>query len=134
MNMLNACGVEVGGNMHFNEIYQAIEKYHIQLGHNRPFDSMEQRMQSMRNSALGLMMELAELVDSTPWKPWRSTSSQLFDKDNATREVIDIIFFLVGICENLKITPREIEDKFELVLENNYARLQNGYSQKGGDK
>ncbi len=79
------------------------------------------------------MMELAELVDSTPWKPWRKVVNQPVDKNNATREVVDIIFFLVAIFENLDITPREIENKFTKVLLNNYDRLNNGYSKIGGD-
>ena len=134
--MLKICGLIKGGGgttMHFNVIFQQIEEYHKALGHSRAFDTMEQRMQSMRNGSLALMMELAELVDSTPWKPWREIADQPFDKDNATREIVDIIFFLVQICEQLQITPFEIEDKFNNVLKNNYARLDNGYSKKGGD-
>ena len=120
--------------MYFNIMFQLIEEYHKALGYNRPLDTLSQRMQSMRNSSLALMMELAELIDSTPWKPWRDVVDQEFDKDNATREVVDIIFFLVSICEELHITPREIEGKFHQVLKNNYARLNNGYSKIGGDK
>ena len=119
--------------MYFNVMFQLIEEYHRALGHNRPLDTLSQRMQSMRNSSLGLIMEVAELIDSTPWKPWRDIVDQEFDKDNATREVVDIMFFLVSICEELHITPREIEDKFLQVLKNNYTRLDNGYSKKGGD-
>jgi len=115
--------------MHFNVMFQAIEQYHMEHGHTKPGD-----MQSLRNNALALMMELAELVDSVPWKPWRPEKEQTFDRLNAVREVVDIIFFLVGICENLEISPRDIEDMFEKVLKNNYARLDNGYSKKGGDK
>ncbi len=119
--------------MYFNDLFQQIEEYHKELGHNRPFDTMDQRMQSMRNSALGLMMELAELIDSTPWKPWRPTTSQQFDKSNAIREVVDIIFFLVSICEELHISSQEIEAKFHEVLKNNYSRLEDGYSKKGDE-
>jgi dimeric dUTPase (all-alpha-NTP-PPase superfamily) len=122
--MQKTCGKENGFIMYLNELFMQIEEYHKTLGHN------DKNMQSMRNNALALMMELAELVDSTPWKPWRSIEDQSFDKDNAVREVVDIIFFLVGICENLEITPQEIEDKFYRILKNNYARLDNGYSER----
>lgn len=114
--------------MNFIQMFKEIEEYHKQLGHSRAFDTMEQRMQSLRNGALALIMELAELLDSTPWKPWREIDDQPFDKDNATRELVDIIFFLVQICEQLYITPRELIDKYQQVLKNNYARLENGYS------
>ena len=117
--------------MYFNVMFQQIEEYHKALGHGRAFDTLDQRMQSMRNSSLALMMELAELVNSTPWKPW--ANNQELDIDNAKREVIDIIFFLVSICEQLEISAVELEDKFTEVLVNNYKRLDNGYSKKGGD-
>ena len=120
--------------MNFEFMFNQIEEYHKILGHSRSFDTMEQRMQSLRNGSLALMMELAELVDSIPWKPWREIADQTFDKDNATREIVDIIFFLVQICEQIQITPREIEHKFNQVLLNNYDRLTDGYSKKGGDK
>lgn len=119
--------------MKIRTMFQLIEDYHKHLGHNRPFDTMPQRMQSMRNSALALMMELAELIDSTPWKPWRNIADQEFDKDNAVREVVDIVFFLVSICEELHITSEDFEIKFHEVISNNYKRLDNGYSLKGGD-
>ena len=119
--------------MKIRTMFQLIEDYHKVLGHNRPFDTFEQRMQAMRNNALALVMELAELVDSVPWKPWRHVSDQPEDKDNAVREVVDIIFFLVGICENLHITAEDIEIKFHEVIKNNYKRLDSGYSLKGGD-
>ena len=119
--------------MRFDIMFTLIEEYHRALGHNRPLDTLSQRMQSMRNSSLGLIMEIAELIDSTPWKPWRDIVDQKFDKDNAVREIVDIIFFLVSICEELHITPDEIENKFHQVLKNNYTRLDNGYSKKGGD-
>lgn len=122
--------------LRFYEMYGRIETYHSALGQRRAFDSPEQRMQSVRDLSLGLMMELAELVDSVPWKPWRPVGAQPEDLDNATREVVDIIFFLVAICEDLEITPEMIEAKFRTVLANNYARIKTGYSQdprKGGD-
>lgn len=120
--------------MDFKVMFRAIKSYHEELGHNMADGSLDQRMQSMRNSALALVMELSELVDSTPWKSWRKIEDQTFDKDNATREVIDIIFFLVSICEELHITPQELEKKFDEVVTNNFARLDSGYSLKGGNK
>ena len=121
--------------MEFKEMYNLIEDYHAALGQRRTYDTMEQRVQSVRNLSLAVMMELAELVDSTPWKPWRPMEDQGFDRDNAAREVIDIMFFLVAICEDLNITAEQLETKFAAVLHNNLLRLENGYSKKmgGGD-
>jgi NTP pyrophosphatase (non-canonical NTP hydrolase) len=119
--------------MYFNVMFQQIEEYHKALGHTRAFDTEKQRMQSVRNHLLALYQEVAELTDSLPWKPWRDMANQPFDTENVMREMVDIVFFLVGICEELGITPRDLEKKFMEVLKNNYARLDNGYSKKGGD-
>jgi len=119
--------------MKFSQMFKLIEDYHKILGHNRPFDTLEQRMNSFRNSSLALMMELAELVDSMPWKPWRSVEEQTYDIENAKREVVDILFFLVSLCEEMHVTAEDIEIKFHQVIANNYKRLDNGYSKKGGD-
>jgi len=131
--MQRICGKENGYIMDVEYMFRRIEDYHKYLGHNKSFGSMEQRMQSVRNNGLAVVMELAELIGSVPWKPWRPISDQPFDKDNAIREVIDIAFFLVSICEELHITPQELVFKYEQVLDNNYKRLDNGYSMKGGD-
>jgi NTP pyrophosphatase (non-canonical NTP hydrolase) len=114
-------------------MFHQIEQYHKELGYLRAWDTDEQRIQAIRNKGLALYQEVGELIDSFPWKPWRNMCDQTHDTDNATREIIDIIFFLVAICEDAGITPLELEVKFSEVLQNNYARLDNGYSKKGGD-
>ena len=118
------------------DLYWRIEQYHKDLGYDRASFTKSERMEDFRNNALALMMEVSELVDSVPWKPWRDLKDQKLDKDNATREVVDILFFLVGLCETLQISSTELEDKFYRVLGNNQERLKNGYSKKmteGGD-
>lgn len=122
--------------LRFNEMFEQIHDYHIILGQREIFATPEQQMQQVRNFSLALMMELAELTDSVPWKPWRAYADQPMDINNATREVVDCLFFLAGICETLGISPNDIVRKFREVLANNYKRLENGYSQdpkKGGD-
>jgi len=118
-------------------MFHRIESYHDDLGQRRAFATTEQQMESARTQALALMMEVAELVDSFPWKPWREVVTQTWDEENIKREVVDILFFLVGFCEVFNIRPHELMDKFDEVLKNNYLRLTNGYSKvgygKGGD-
>jgi hypothetical protein len=137
MTILNqgVCGKESGSIMSltFRAMYELIEEYHHDLGYKRATYSSEQRLQDFRNNVVALMMELAELTDSVPWKPWREIQDQPMDKDNACREVIDIIFFLVGLCEILEISVEELETKFYYILGNNYVRIDTDYSKKMED-
>jgi len=118
----------------FEEMYKVIQDYHGALGHCRVFDTELQRFQAIRNKSLALMMEVAELVDSLPWKPWREIEDQPYDLDNAKREIVDIIFFLVGICEDLAIEPEDIEEKFFQVFHNNQKRIASGYNKIDFDR
>jgi NTP pyrophosphatase (non-canonical NTP hydrolase) len=121
----------------FIRMFDQVQEYHTLLGQRRVFDSQAQKVASSRNIALAIMMELAELVDSIQWKPWRELADQPFDRENIKREIVDILFFLVAFCEDYEITGQELYDKFQWVLAHNYERLTNGYSKKnfkkGGD-
>ena len=72
-----------------------------------------------REYSLALFMEVAELVDSLNWKPWRG---QPMDRENLKREMIDVLFFVHHIARNHNITPEELRDKFKQVMKNNINR------------
>ena len=85
-------------------------------------DAFQDSMGSHFNDAeysLGLFMEVAELVDSMNWKPWRG---QPLDRENLKREMIDVLFFVHHIARNHNITPEELRDKFKQVMKNNINR------------
>ena len=115
--------------MEIKELFLQIEVYHRKLGY---FDRQEidpaKRMDRLRDNVLAVHAELTELLDSFPWKPWRAIKSQSWDMDNAKREIVDILFFLVAICEIAHIEWFEIEYKFWEILRQNYDRIDNGYS------
>lgn len=110
-----------------SEMLKRIWDYHDKLGHDT-YKSEEEQVQILREGCLALFMEVAELTDSFPWKPWRKIDDQMSDKDNACREMVDIFFFLAKVMRAAKITPEEFIAKFEWVLNNNLDRLKNGYS------
>lgn len=120
--------------MELKTLFDQIEKYHKKLGQHPVIDTPHQRMQRFRNVNLAIIAEVIELLDSMPWKPWRELDQSFWDTDNATREIVDILFFLGSVLEILEITPEQLIKKFEWVLKNNYERITNGYSkvEKGG--
>lgn len=74
---------------------------------------------SDREYSLALFMEVAELVDSLNWKPWRG---QPMDRENLKREMVDVLYFVHHIARNHNITPEELRDKFKQVMKNNINR------------
>ena len=74
---------------------------------------------SDREYSLALFMEVAELVDSMNWKPWRG---QLMDRENLKREIVDVIFFLHHIARNHNITKEELRAKYKEVMKRNIDR------------
>ena len=73
--------------------------------------------------------EMAELIDSVPWKWW--AKYQKFDEQNARVEVVDLFHFLVSIAQTLGMTPDDVYQacaaKEHAV---NHARQDSGYAVK----
>lgn len=120
--------------MEIIKCFGTIKEYHKKLGYDFVNMTEEEKMRHLRDFALGLNQEVAELVNSTPWKPWRPIEDQTLDLHNATREIVDCIFFLAGICEIFNIPPEEINAMFGTVMRNNNSRITKGYNKIiGGD-
>ena len=75
--------------------------------------------------------ELAELVDSTPWKWW--AKYQKFDIDNARIEVVDMLHFLVSLAQVLGLTADDLFDLYAKKHKVNQKRQDSGYSRKTKD-
>lgn len=124
--------------MDIKQIFEEIEKYHNTLGyHDRDPMTTKRHQERLRQIGLALFVEVGELVDSLPWKPWRAHRDQQYLKDNALREIVDIVFFLVAMCELLDFTAEDFIEKYNYILKHNYIRLAAGYNNpeeiKGGD-
>lgn len=114
--------------MKLQEMFKQIEDYQISLGGDIREASDQEKLDCARICSLALYQEVAELVDSFPFKPWREVSDQTMDVDNMEREVIDIIFFLAQITRCFGIEGQDLVERFDKVLANNKERIQNGYS------
>jgi len=110
------------------EMFERIEEYQTKLGGDIKDMSYQEKLDRARICSLAMYQEVAELVDSFPFKPWREVSAQPMDIDNMEREAIDIIFFMAQILRCFRITPADLEQRFHKVLKNNYERIENGYS------
>jgi NTP pyrophosphatase (non-canonical NTP hydrolase) len=109
------------------KMFSDIASYHTTLGYPRKPKNLEDRKQMTVEIGLALHQEVAELIDSFDWKPWKDG---LWDRVNTKEEMIDIFFFLGSLLELFNILPRELEEAFELKLEKNYNRIRSGYNKE----
>lgn len=80
------------------------------------------------NYSRALGQELAELVDSVPWKWW--ASYQEMDTQNAKVEVVDMLHFLVSLAQVLGMDAEELHQIYKGKHEVNHKRQDSGYNEK----
>lgn len=110
------------------KIFKLQEKLNIKIGIDVKKMSNEEKIQWILNYTRAMQQEVAELIDSLPWKWW--ANYQKFDKQNAKVEVIDILHFLISIAQLLDIS---CIDLYKAYLEKNHVnhhRQESGYNFK----
>ena len=75
--------------------------------------SMPERIQFIKDNALGAYRELGEILYELPTKSHRSDVVQNNDVQKAREEAIDTLKFLFNICILLEMTPEMLHEMFE---------------------
>ena len=88
----------------------------------------EERVKWVLNYSRALGQELAELVDSVPWKWW--AKYQKFDKQNAKVEIVDMVHFLISLAQTLGLEARDVFDSYVRKNRVNFERQKIGYLTK----
>ena len=83
----------------------------------------------VRNYALAMSQEIAELVDSTNWKWWR-TKVDLFDEQNLRVELVDILHFWVSACQVMGLSAADVHRMYLQKNAVNRQRQAAGYIEK----
>lgn len=83
------------------------------------------------NYTRAMQQEMAELIDSVPWKWW--AKYQKFDQQNARVEVVDLFHFLVSLAQTLGMTAEDVYQAYLAKNEVNHARQASGYSVKDAE-
>ena len=83
----------------------------------------------LRNYALAMTQETAELVDSTNWKWWR-TKVDLFDEQNLKVELVDILHFWVSACQVMGLSAEDVLRMYMQKNAINAQRQDRGYASK----
>jgi len=103
------------------------------LEQNKPgpdYDEIPRRRdlqnQWIRNYSLAMSQEIAELVDSTNWKWWR-TKVDLFDEQNLKVELVDILHFWVSACQVMGLSAEDVHRMYMQKNAVNRKRQDEGY-------
>jgi dimeric dUTPase (all-alpha-NTP-PPase superfamily) len=111
-----------------DKIFEMQAKLTARLGVRLENLSEQKKIDWILKYSRALQQEVAELVDSVPWKWW--AKYQDFDEQNARVELIDILHFLVSIAQVLGMTPEDFFEAYQKKNDINHKRQDSGYAIK----
>jgi dimeric dUTPase (all-alpha-NTP-PPase superfamily) len=112
----------------FDEIFRMQDALNRRIGVALPPQGEEEKAKWILNYTRAMQQEIAELIDSVPWKWW--AKYQEFDEQNARVEVVDLFHFLISLAQTLGMSA---EDVFQAYVKKNQVNLQrqeSGYVKK----
>jgi dimeric dUTPase (all-alpha-NTP-PPase superfamily) len=110
------------------EIFRMQEALNERIGVRlRGIDDAE-KTKWVLNYTRAMQQELAELIDSVPWKWW--AKYQKFDEQNARVEVVDLFHFLISIAQALGMSADDVNDAYVKKNKVNHERQDSGYAVK----
>lgn len=110
------------------EIFRMQEELNARIGVNLDGISDEEQAKWVLNYSRAMQQEMAELIDSVPWKWW--ANYQTFDKQNAKVEVIDLFHFLISMAQTLGMSADDVFDAYVAKNRVNHQRQETGYTEK----
>lgn len=90
--------------------------------------SEEEKTKWLLNYSRAMTQEIAELIDSVPWKWW--AKYQKFDEQNARVEVVDLFHFLISMAQVLGMSADDVFAAYCKKNEVNFKRQETGYTKK----
>lgn len=110
------------------EIFKMQEELNARIGVNLKGIDDEEQAKWVLNYSRAMQQEMAELIDSVPWKWW--AKYQTFDKQNAKVEVIDLFHFLISMAQTLGMTADDVFEAYVAKNRVNHQRQDSGYTVK----
>ncbi len=112
----------------FDEIFQMQKNLNERIGVLTDGLNEEEKAKWILNYTRAMEQELAELVDSVPWKWW--AKYQEFDEQNAKVEVVDLFHFLISLAQVLGMSAEDVYQAYLKKNEVNHQRQESGYREK----
>ena len=114
-----------------DEIFDQQDALNKRIGVNTDSMSDEEKAKWVLNYTRAMQQEIAELIDSVPWKWW--AKYQEFDEQNAKVEVVDLFHFLISLAQVLGMTPEDAYEAYTKKNKVNHSRQDSGYVKKDED-
>jgi dimeric dUTPase (all-alpha-NTP-PPase superfamily) len=83
------------------------------------------RCEYFKDMSMAAMLEIAEMVEETGWKPW--SSSWHINREQAMAEWIDVWHFMMNCANALEMTEGEIVARYEQKAAINRERAASNY-------
>ena len=113
-----------------DELFDLQAALNKRIGVDTASMSEADKIQWVLNYTRAMQQEMAELVDSVPWKWW--ANYQEFDEQNAKVEVVDLFHFLISLAQVLGMTPQDVHAAYTKKNQVNHQRQASGYVKKDG--
>jgi dimeric dUTPase (all-alpha-NTP-PPase superfamily) len=112
----------------FEEIFRMQDSLNRRIGVSLPPTTEEEKAKWILNYTRAMQQEMAELVDSVPWKWW--AKYQKFDEQNARVEVVDLFHFLISLAQTLGMSAEDVFQAYVKKNKVNLERQESGYVKK----
>jgi dimeric dUTPase (all-alpha-NTP-PPase superfamily) len=109
----------------FEELFRMQESLNARIGVHTAGMSEEEQTKWLLNYSRAMSQEMAELIDSVPWKWW--AKYQKFDAQNARVEVVDLFHFLISMAQVLGMSADDVFNAYVKKNEVNFKRQEEGY-------
>lgn len=111
-----------------DQIFSMQEELNVRIGVLTKGMDDEAKTKWVLNYSRAMQQELAELIDSVPWKWW--AKYQELDEQNARVEVVDLFHFLISLAQVLGMSAEDIRDAYVKKNKVNHDRQDSGYQIK----
>ncbi|MDA3872827.1 MAG: dUTPase [Kiritimatiellae bacterium] len=88
----------------------------------------DEQVKWILNYTRAASQEMAELIDSVPWKWW--AKYQEFDVQNAKVEVVDLFHFIISLAQVLGMDAQDVHNLYNQKNKLNFKRQDDGYAVK----
>lgn len=109
-------------------LFELQAELNSRIGVNMGDLTEEGKTQWVLNYTRAMQQEIAELIDSVPWKWW--AKYQVFDEQNAKVEIVDLFHFLISLAQVMGMSAEDVYEAYLKKNKVNHQRQETGYTEK----
>ena len=110
------------------QLWEMQAKLNLRIGVDPAKMDEAEQAKWVLNYTRAASQEIAELIDSVPWKWW--AKYQKFDLQNARVEVVDLFHFIISMAQVLGMSADDVHNLYVQKNKLNFERQDKGYVEK----